>query len=129
MTDHQQAAIEAAAEALRADIWDGDPEDIPPTMGREAELAVAAAEPHLRKKWAAEVAAEIRASLPRDLAAGTQDLGGWFSDMTGDLNIVVEVDEDMTPVGYSFELEAATGTIDLHHLADIAARIAEGAGE
>ncbi len=46
--------------------------------------------------------------------------------MTGDLNIVVEVDEDMTPVGYGFELEAATGTIDLHHLADIAARIAEG---
>ena len=79
MTDHQQAAIEAAAEALRADIWDGYPEDIPPTMGREAELAVAAAEPHLRKQVRAEVAAEIRASL--------------------------------------------------HHLADIAARIAEGAGE
>lgn len=129
MTDHQQAAIEAAEDALRADIWDGDPEDIPPTMGREAELAVAAAEPYLRKKVRAEVAAEIRASLPRDLAAGTQDLDGWFSDMTGDLNIVVEVDEDMTPVGYGFELEAATGTIDLHHLADIAARIAEGAGE
>ena len=50
MTDHQQAAIEAAEDALRADIWDGDPEDIPPTMEREAELAVAAAEPHLRKK-------------------------------------------------------------------------------
>ena len=129
MTDYQQAAIEAAEDALRADIWDGDPEDIPPTMEREAELAVAAAEPHLRKKVRAEVAAEIRASLPRDLAASAQDLDGWFSDMTGDLNIVVEVDEDMTPVGYGFELEAATGTLDLHHLADIAARIAEGAGE
>ena len=81
------------------------------------------------KLCGAEVAAEIRASLPRDLAVSTQDLDGWFSDMTGDLNIVVEVDEDMTPVGYGFELEAATGTIDLHHLADIAARIAEGAGE
>ena len=55
MTDHQQAAIEAAEDALRADIWDGDPEDIPPTMGREAELAVAAAEPHLRKQVRAEV--------------------------------------------------------------------------
>ena len=54
MTDHQQAAIEAAEDALRADIWDGDPEDIPPTMEREAELAVAAAEPHLRRKWAEE---------------------------------------------------------------------------
>ncbi len=52
MPDHQQAAIEAAEDALRADIWDGDPEDIPPTMVREAELALAAAEPHLRKKWA-----------------------------------------------------------------------------
>ena len=61
MTDHQQAAIEAAEDALRADIWDGDPEDIPPTMGREAELAVAAAEPYLRKKVRAEVAAEIAA--------------------------------------------------------------------
>ena len=55
MTDHQQAAIEAAEDALRADIWDGDPEDIPPTMESEAELAVAAAEPHLRRKWAEEV--------------------------------------------------------------------------
>ena len=55
MPDHQQAAIEAAEDALRADIWDGDPEDIPPTMGREAELAVAAAEPHLRRKWAEEI--------------------------------------------------------------------------
>ena len=55
MTDHQQAAIEAAEDALRADIWDGDPEDIPPTMVREAELALAAAEPHLRKKWAEEI--------------------------------------------------------------------------
>ena len=121
MTDH----MDAAEDALRADIWDGDPEDIPPTMGREAELAVAAAEPYLRKKVRAEVAAEIRASLPRDLAASAQDPGGWFSGMTGDLDIVVEVDEDLVPVGYGFELEAATGTIDLHHLADIAARIAE----
>ena len=62
MTDHQQAAIEAAEDALRADIWDGDPEDIPPTMGREAELAVAAAEPYLRKKWAEELVERIGAS-------------------------------------------------------------------
>lgn len=38
MADHQQAAVEAAEDALRADIWDGDPEDIPPTMECEAEL-------------------------------------------------------------------------------------------
>ena len=62
MPDHQQAAIEAAEDALRADIWDGDPEDIPPTMGCEAELAVAAAEPYLRKKWAEELVERIGAS-------------------------------------------------------------------
>ena len=42
----------AAEDALRADIWDGDPEDIPPTMGREAELAVAAALPAIEKQLA-----------------------------------------------------------------------------
>ena len=67
--------------------------------------------------------------LPEEAIERATKQYGWFSGMTGDLNIVVEVDEDMTPVGYGFELEAATGTIDLHHLADIAARIAEGAGE
>ena len=129
MTDHQQAAIEAAAEAMATD-WNPDRDPVLTAILRDYSVsAIAAAEPHLRKKVRAEVAAEIRASLPRDLAASTQDLDGWFSGMTGDLNIVVEVDEDMVPVGYGFELEAATGTIDLHHLADIAARIAEGAGE
>ena len=128
MTDHQQA-IEAGARALHAEfsrayglvgtIWDD--------YKLEARATIHAAYPAIEKQVRAEVAAEIRASLPRDLAASTQDLDGWFSGMTGDLNIVVEVDEDMTPVGYGFELEAATGTIDLHHLADIAARIAEGA--
>ena len=54
MTDHQQAAIEAVDDALRADQWDGDPEDIPGSMANEAEVAVEAAEPHLRKKWAGE---------------------------------------------------------------------------
>ena len=54
MTDHQQAAIEAVDDALRADQWDGDPEDLPGSMANEAEIAVEAAEPHLRKKWAGE---------------------------------------------------------------------------
>ena len=54
MTDHQQAAIEAVDDALRADQWDGDPEDLPGSMSNEAEIAVEAAEPHLRKKWAGE---------------------------------------------------------------------------
>ena len=54
MTDHQQAAIDAVDDALRADQWDGDPEDLPGSMANEAEVAVEAAEPHLRKKWAGE---------------------------------------------------------------------------
>ena len=54
MTDHQQAAVEAVDDALRADQWDGDPEDLPGSMTSEAEIAVEAAEPHLRKKWAGE---------------------------------------------------------------------------
>ena len=58
MTDHQQAAIEAVDDALRADQWDGDPEDLPGSMANEAEVAVEAAEPHLRKKWAEEVLKE-----------------------------------------------------------------------
>ena len=54
MTDHQQAAIEAVDDALQADMWDGDPEDLPGSMANEAEVAVEAAEPHLRRKWADE---------------------------------------------------------------------------
>ena len=54
MTDHQQAAIDAVDDALRAEQWDGDPEDLPGSMTSEAEIAVEAAEPHLRKKWADE---------------------------------------------------------------------------
>ena len=131
MTQLPEEAIEAGARALHAEfsraygirgtIWDD--------YKLEARATIHAAYPAIEKQVRAEVAAEIRASLPRDLAASTQDLDGWFSDMTGGLNIVVEVDEDMVPVGYGFELEAATGTIDLHLLADIAARIAEGAEE
>ena len=131
MTQPPEEAIEAGARALHAEfsraygirgtIWDD--------YKLEARATIHAAYPAIEKQVRAEVAAEIRASLPRDLAASAQVLGGWFSGMTGDLDIVVEVDEDMTPVGYGFELEAATGTIDLNHLAAIAARIAEGAEE
>ena len=144
MPDHQQAAIEAVIAEVKEHSWLTVPDEgsecacgfalteFPLEYAGDAywqhvaSCLIAAAEPHLRKQVRAEVAAEIRASLPRDLAASAQYPDGWFSDMTGDLDIVVEVDEDMVPVGYGFELEAAAGTIDLHHLADIAARIAEG---
>ena len=125
MTDHQQAALTAMQDEIYRQL-NCQYGDFSAPSNEEVKAILAAAYPAIEKQVRAEVAAEIRASLPRDLAASAQVLGGWFSGMTGDLNIVVEVDEDMTPVGYGFELEAATGTIDLHHLADIAARIAEG---
>ena len=52
MTDYQQAAIEAAAKAM-ADDWNPDRDTILTAMFRDhADSALAAAEPHLRKKWA-----------------------------------------------------------------------------
>ena len=64
MTDHQQAAIEAGARAYDPEAWTAYDRESPSTEGRElmveyskskAESILAAAEPHLRKKWAAEV--------------------------------------------------------------------------
>lgn len=64
MTDHGQAAIEAGADAL----WSGFSRTY--GMGtttsedyeREAEITIAAAEPHLRKKWAEELVRRIESS-------------------------------------------------------------------
>ena len=54
MTDHQQAAIEAAAKAM-ADDWNPDRDPILTAMFRDYSVsAIAAAEPHLRRKWADE---------------------------------------------------------------------------
>ena len=59
MTDHQQAAIEAAAKAM-ADDWNPDRDPILTAMFRDhADSARAAAEPHLRRKWAAEVREKV----------------------------------------------------------------------
>ena len=59
MPDHQQAAIEAAAKAM-ADDWNPDRDTILTAMFRDhADSAIAAAEPHLRRKWAAEVREKV----------------------------------------------------------------------
>ena len=123
MTDYQQAALTAMQDEIYRQL-NCQYGDFNTPSNEEVKAILAAAEPYLRKKWAEELVERIGAS---NLGAPLRiDPDGWFSGMTGDLDIVVEVDEDMVPVGYGFELEAATGTIDLHHLADIAARIAEG---
>ena len=55
MTNHQQAAIEAAAEAMATD-WNPDRDPVLTAMFRDYSVsAIAAAEPHLRKKWAEEL--------------------------------------------------------------------------
>ena len=59
MTDHQQAAIEAAAKAM-ADDWNPDRDPILTAMFRDhADSALAAAEPHLRRKWAEEIREKV----------------------------------------------------------------------
>ena len=57
MTDHQQAAIEAAANSLRQiepNLYQ-NPYNPQRYYGGLAQDAIAAAEPHLRKKWADEL--------------------------------------------------------------------------
>lgn len=78
MTDHQQAAIEAAAKQHSPHLWDGRFRDsllrlrgFTPEIAdegveknraeilAEAEEYITAAEPHLRKKWAEEVREKV----------------------------------------------------------------------
>ena len=68
ITDHQQAAIEAGARAYDPEAWTAYDRESPSTEGRElmveyskskAESILAAAEPHLRRKWAEEEASKL----------------------------------------------------------------------
>ena len=67
MTDHQQAAIEAGARALfvmqhrvSENVFDkGDYKALKDAAIRESTNALAAAEPHLRRKWAEEVREKV----------------------------------------------------------------------
>ncbi len=68
MTDNQQAAIEAGARAYDPEAWTAYDRESPSTEGRElmveyskskAESILAAAEPHLRRKWATEIINEL----------------------------------------------------------------------
>ena len=61
MTDHQQAAIDAAAISLRQiepNLYQ-NPANPQRYYGGLAQDVLAAAEPHLRKKWAEEEAAKL----------------------------------------------------------------------
>ena len=60
-TDHQQAAIEAAANSLRQiepNLYQ-NPYNPQQYYGGLAQDAIAAAEPHLRRKWAEEVREKV----------------------------------------------------------------------
>ena len=61
MTDHQQAAIEAAANSLRQiepNLYQ-NPYNPQRYYGGLAQDAIAAAEPHLRRKWAEEILEKV----------------------------------------------------------------------
>ena len=61
MTDHQQAAVEAAANSLRQiepNLYQ-NPYNPQRYYGGLAQDAIAAAEPHLRRKWAEEIREKV----------------------------------------------------------------------
>ena len=61
MTDHQQAALEAAANSLRQiepNLYQ-NPYNPQRYYGGLAQDAIAAAEPHLRRKWAEEIREKV----------------------------------------------------------------------
>ena len=104
MTDHQQAAIEAGARAYDPEAWTAYDRESPSTEGRElmveyskskAESILAAAEPHLRKKWAEEL-------YPKD-------------DPSHEYVWLMSSDDSHS-----------LGSIDISHIAEHAAKIAEG---
>ena len=61
MTDHQQAAIEALTDEVYAQ-FNFQYGDFNTPSEEEAESILAAAEPHLRKKWSEEIIDELDAA-------------------------------------------------------------------
>ena len=96
----------------------------------QAQLALNAALPAIEKEIRAQVAAELLGELPVQLAETAQSRIGWLSDMQG-LHPEASEDDpcDDTWVIFKDFYGRPFGSIDLHHIAEHAARIAEGAGE
>ena len=82
---------------------------------------LAAALPHIEKEIRAQVAAELRGELPVQLAETAGSDTGWLSDLQ---YVSPETSADFERV----ELPTC-GSIDIAHIAEHAARIAEGESE
>ena len=84
---------------------------------------ITAALPAIEKEIRAQVAAELRGELPVQLAETAQSPSGWLSDAQVWLP---EPDALYERIGLVCDGLGGVSAIDLHHIAEHAARIAEG---
>ena len=96
----------------------------------QAQSALNAALPAIEKEIRAQVAAELRGELPVQLAETAQSRIGWLSDMQG-LHPEASEDDpcDDTWVIFKDFYGRPFGSIDISHISEHAARIAEGESE
>ena len=89
----------------------------------QAQSALEAALPHIEKEIRAQVAAELRGELPVQLAETAGSDTGWSSALLG---LDHEVGGDTKWVSFFDDNANDIGSIDLYHIAEHAAQIAEG---
>ena len=123
-----QEAVGAAANALYGKPICFNPECEGCEYERgEARAALAAALPHIEKEIRAQVAAELRGELPVQLAETAQSPSGWLSDAE---ELYPKADPSNEYVWLmSYDDSHSLGSIDISHVAEHAACIAEGSGE
>ena len=95
-------------------------------LRHQAQLALEAALPAIEKEIRAQVAAELRGELPVQLAETAGSDTGWLSDMQG---WDQEVGGDTEWVSFFDDNANDIGSIDLYHIAEHAADIAERSGK
>ena len=89
----------------------------------QAQLALEAALPAIEKEIRAQVAADLWCELPVQLAETAGSDTGWLSDAQ---DWEPKADEDQEFIDFAADNGYLLGSIDLHHIAEHAARIAEG---
>ena len=86
---------------------------------RKVAAALEAALPHIEKEIRAQVASELRGELPVKLGETAASEYGWLSDL--------QYVSPKTSAGFEMvELSYVGGSIDISHIAEHAATIAEG---
>ena len=91
-------------------------------MGR-LEAALEAVEPFFEKQVRAKIAAELRGELPVQLAETAGSNTGWLSDVQ---YLNPNADEDQEFIDFAGDNGYPLGSIDISHIAEHAAKIAEG---